>query len=183
MAKARTMQDSMKQVSNSEVGTTWTVRVEQDGLTFSSNRGERFKIQHSPSSYTTISEAWLMEALDTYGSPTKIARAHNWEPRDFARHIAKTFNYHQTKRFNSIRRDVISGYEKALKLNLPFDVGEIANHYKVNPSTVYKWMNEFENGKVAPEKRGLKMGTTRTSRKRGASKGARPPSKRRSARA
>jgi hypothetical protein len=162
MRKALTLEDSMKQVSASKVGTTWTVTVETDGLTFASNRGETFKIQHSPASYTTISEAWLMEALDTYGSPTKIARAHNWEPRDFARHIAKTFNYHQTQRYKRVRKDVLAGYEKALKLNLPFEADEVARHYRVNLSTVYKWINDFENGKLAPAKRGVKLGTTRT---------------------
>jgi hypothetical protein len=163
MRKALTLEDSMKQVSASKVGTTWTVTVEPDGLTFASNRGETFKIKHSPASYTTISEAWLMEALDTYGSPTKIARAHHWEPRDFARHIAKTFNYHQTHRYKNVRKDVLAGYEKALKLNLPFDADEVARHYRVNLSTIYKWINDFENGKVAPAKRGVKLGTTRSS--------------------
>jgi transposase-like protein len=163
MVKVQSLNESIEQVKSSLVGTTWTIEVSEAGLLFKNNIGEIFEVRNvgkpDKTGFRQISGPWLTLALEQYGSPSKIAKAYGWDARQFTDHIAKTFGYKHSETKIAARQKVLDHYQSAQRAGLPLEVSLLAAHYRLSPGIIYKWIKEFENGKVLPDKRGRKVGT------------------------
>jgi hypothetical protein len=165
MIKVQSLKETIQQVTTSVAGTTWTIEVSNDGLIFKNNIGESFEVRSvpkpDPTGFRQITRPWLTAALEQHGSPTKIARAYGWDTKQFSNHIVSKFGYKHSETKIAARNKILQHYESAKKSGLPLDVALLASHYKVSPSRIYAWFEDYENGKILPDKRGRKLNTDR----------------------